>query len=150
MLAGYTRTRSFLPLPQRLLPAQTGLVSKSSSIQQVQQHKENVMSTISVTVVVVLILAIGVGLGQHAGPAPLRRWLRRGAGMLRAGTRAQIELQERFLRTQRPWQADWLRWVRTADGWRLSGTVIPPELRRGQLAPRQRPSHGNRNGTIVG
>lgn len=39
----------------------------------------------------------------------------------------QIELWERYLRAQRPWEADRLHWERDrAGGWRLVGQVPPP------------------------
>lgn len=45
-----------------------------------------------------------------------------------------VELWERYLRAQRPWEADWLHWVRTSGGWRLEGTVLPPYRHRPQKA----------------
>lgn len=59
------------------------------------------------------------------------------AGRLRRGWRAvvrfvrtQNELQELALRQMRPWEDEWLHWVRTEDGYRLEGSVLPRLPRR--------------------
>lgn len=58
----------------------------------------------------------------------------RAAAAFREFNAANVELWERYLRAQRPWEADWLHWVRTPGGWRLEGTVLPPSRHRSQKA----------------
>lgn len=54
-----------------------------------------------------------------------RRWLGRAASPLREFKAANVELWERFLRAQRPWEGTWLHWVRTPQGDRLEGDILP-------------------------
>lgn len=56
--------------------------------------------------------------------------LRRGWQAVVRFVRAQNELHELALRQMRPWEDDWLHWVRTEDGYRLEGRVLPPVPRR--------------------
>lgn len=56
--------------------------------------------------------------------------LRRGWQAVVRFVQAQNELQELALRQMRPWEDDWLHWVRTAEGYRLEGRVLPPIPRR--------------------
>lgn len=68
---------------------------------------------------------------EDPGTPPRPGWPVR---MLRAFLRMnaeQVDLWERWLQAQRPWEADWLRWVQGDDGeWRLEGDVAPPRPRR--------------------
>lgn len=56
--------------------------------------------------------------------------LRRGWQAVVEFVRLQNELQELALRQQRPWENEWLRWVRTEEGYRLEGSVLPRIPRR--------------------
>lgn len=56
--------------------------------------------------------------------------LRRGWQAVVRFVRVQNELQELALRQMRPWEDDWLRWVRTEEGYRLEGSILPPLPRR--------------------
>ncbi|HEX6445553.1 MAG TPA: hypothetical protein VF053_10725 [Streptosporangiales bacterium] len=56
--------------------------------------------------------------------------LRRGWQALVRFVQEQNELQELALRRLRPWQDDWLHWVRTEEGYRLEGAILPPVPRR--------------------
>jgi hypothetical protein len=53
--------------------------------------------------------------------------MRRLLSRLSAANADQIALWERYLSTQRPWQAQppTLRWGWTPRGWRLRGSVLP-------------------------
>ncbi|MGH3980455.1 MAG: hypothetical protein ACRDRZ_15855 [Pseudonocardiaceae bacterium] len=55
-----------------------------------------------------------------------RRRLGRVAGPSESSNADNVELWERFLRAQRPWEATWLHWVRTPQGERLEGDILPP------------------------
>lgn len=63
-----------------------------------------------------------------------RRRLGRVAGALREFNAANVERWERYLRAQRPWEAMWLHWVRTPQGDRLEGGILPPCGHRPQRA----------------
>lgn len=52
--------------------------------------------------------------------------LRRGWQAVVRFVREQNELQELALRRMRPWEDEWLHWVRIEDGYRLEGSVLPP------------------------
>ncbi len=72
-----------------------------------------------------------------------RRRLGRVAGALREFNAANVELWERYLRAQRPWEATWLHWVRTSQGDRLEGDILPPHGGRPQRRPpRESREHG--------
>lgn len=59
-------------------------------------------------------------------------WPMRLLRALRQMNSEQVELWERWVRAQRPWEADWMHWVRDADGeWHLQGNVVPPRANRG-------------------
>lgn len=62
----------------------------------------------------------------------------------RAAQQAQVQLQERYLRAQRPWQAEWLHWAATDSGWQLQGRVLPPTRDRVHLGANSAPRIGCR------
>ncbi|MQA13750.1 MAG: hypothetical protein GEV09_06120 [Pseudonocardiaceae bacterium] len=45
---------------------------------------------------------------------------------LREFNAANVELWDRYLRAQRPWEATYLHWVRSPRGWRIEGSILPP------------------------
>ena len=48
----------------------------------------------------------------------------------------QLDLWERWVRAQRPWESDWLHWERAENGdWYLTGEVAPPRTGRGPHEP---------------
>ncbi|MGH9095049.1 MAG: hypothetical protein ACRDXE_07805 [Acidimicrobiales bacterium] len=60
------------------------------------------------------------------------RWVRRGGSPLADFNRTQVALWERYLRAQRPWEAERLHWVDTPDGSRLEGSRLDARGRGGQ------------------
>ncbi len=71
-------------------------------------------------------LILGAVLVRTNALVVIGRALVRGLRTFRASQQAQVQLRERYLRAQRPWQTEWLHWTATDDGWRLEGRVLPP------------------------
>ncbi len=49
--------------------------------------------------------------------------------------RAQVHAQELLLRSQRPWEAQWLRWDERDGQIELVGSILPPPRRIPHLWP---------------
>jgi hypothetical protein len=45
---------------------------------------------------------------------------------MRAFNAQQVELAERALLLQQPWEEDYLHWAHDGESWRLHGHVLPP------------------------
>ncbi len=58
------------------------------------------------------------------------RLLSRVSARLREFTDLQVELSERRVLLNRPWEEDLLHWARDDHGWRLHGHLLPPGGRR--------------------
>lgn len=63
-------------------------------------------------------------LGVLPGHLHLARMAVRAARAFRDFNAANVDLWERYLQAQRPWE--WLHWVRSSDGWQLEGSKLPP------------------------
>lgn len=64
-------------------------------------------------------------------------WLRRALATLRDFYVEQAELHERMALLNRPWEEEYLHWVREEDGWRLHGHALPPPDGRRRSVTRQ-------------
>jgi hypothetical protein len=107
---------AFMPLPHRPRAAQTGLITYSAV-------RTIPMQTFFIGAAAVILGAVMVRTNAFDA---LARAVVRGLRAFRAAQQAQVQLQERYLRAQRPWQAEWLHWEPSGDGWRLAGRVLPP------------------------
>jgi len=85
-------------------------------------------------------LILGAVMVRRGALDAIGRTLLRGLRAYRAAQQAQVRLQERYLRAQRPWQAEWLHWAPTDDGWQLAGRVLPPTRDRLRLRANTAPS----------
>lgn len=88
--------------------------------------------TVTLTLLGVLVVA---GLLLGARPE-LARAARRGVGRLRRFHADQIELHERLMLLDRPWEQDLLHWCHDGHEARLHGHVAPPRGRRRSVTRR--------------
>lgn len=58
------------------------------------------------------------------------RWLTVAAGRLRCGWAEQVELQERWLLRQRPWEELFVHWYDDGHAVHLHGRIVPHTRRR--------------------
>ncbi len=82
---------------------------------------------ILVVVAVMMTACLPIGLRWHRRR---ERVLRHLSERLREFAELQVELSERRVLLNRPWEEDLLHWAHDGNGWRLHGSVLPPDGRR--------------------